>query len=84
MGNGALRARNILKKCSAIKSQILANFVAEWTEPGSVIEAAVPKSPWLICCNGAWGSRSRSSSNTNITFGNQAALRSEITVQQQG
>jgi hypothetical protein len=71
------------KKHSAIKSQILADFMAEWTEPGSAIEGAVPKSPWLICCDGAWGSRSQSSSNTNITFGNQVVLGSEITVQQQ-
>jgi hypothetical protein len=43
------------KKCSAIKSQILADFVAEWTELGSAIDAAVPESPWLICCDRAWG-----------------------------
>jgi hypothetical protein len=42
------------KKCSAIKSQILADFVTEWTEPGSAVEE-VPKSPWLVCCDGAWG-----------------------------
>jgi hypothetical protein len=33
------------KKHSAIKSQILANFVVEWTVPGSMIEGIVPKSP---------------------------------------
>jgi ribonuclease HI len=43
------------KKCSAIKSQILADFVAEWTEPGSVIEDPILKSPWLVYCDGAWG-----------------------------
>jgi predicted regulator of amino acid metabolism with ACT domain len=41
------------KKCSAIKSQILADFMAEWTELGSAIDVAVPESPWLICCDGA-------------------------------
>jgi predicted regulator of amino acid metabolism with ACT domain len=41
------------KKHSAIKSQILANFVAEWTEPGFTIEGVVPESPWLICCDRA-------------------------------
>jgi hypothetical protein len=29
--------------------------VAEWTEPGSKVEGAVPKSPWLVFCDGAWG-----------------------------
>jgi hypothetical protein len=43
------------EKCSAVKSQILVDFVAEWMEPGSVIEGVVHESPWLICCDGAWG-----------------------------
>jgi hypothetical protein len=37
------------------KSQILADFVAEWTEPGSATEGAVPESPWVVYCDGAWG-----------------------------
>jgi hypothetical protein len=41
-------------KCTAIKSQILADFMAEWTEPGSTIEGAVPESPWLVYCDRAW------------------------------
>jgi hypothetical protein len=43
------------KKCSTIKSQILADFVAEWVEPGSSIEGVVTRSPLLIYCNAAWG-----------------------------
>jgi hypothetical protein len=43
------------EKCNAINSQILADFMAEWTEPSSSIEGAVPESPWLIYCDGAWG-----------------------------
>jgi hypothetical protein len=43
------------EKCSAIKSQILADFVAEWTEPGFEVEGQVPESAWLISCDGAWG-----------------------------
>jgi hypothetical protein len=43
------------KKCSAIKSQILADFVAEWTEPSFTVDGEVPKLAWLIYCNGAWG-----------------------------
>jgi hypothetical protein len=42
--------------CSAIKSQILADFVAEWTDVSSQIEDAVHQSPWLVYCNVAWGS----------------------------
>jgi hypothetical protein len=42
------------KKCSAIKSQILADFVAEWTEPDFIVEGAVPESAWLAYCDGAW------------------------------
>jgi ribonuclease HI len=34
-------------KCTAIKSQILADFMAEWTEPSSTIEGAV-------YCDRAW------------------------------
>jgi hypothetical protein len=44
-----------IKKRSAIKSQILADFVAEWTESGSVTEGAILESPWLVYCDGAWG-----------------------------
>jgi ribonuclease HI len=29
--------------------------VAEWTEPIFATEGAVPKSSWLVCCDGAWG-----------------------------
>jgi hypothetical protein len=43
------------EKWSAIKSQILADFVAEWTDPVFTAEGAVPESAWLICCNEAWG-----------------------------
>jgi hypothetical protein len=43
------------EKCSAIKSQILVNFMAEWTETCFTTEGAVPKSLWLVCCDGAWG-----------------------------
>jgi hypothetical protein len=43
------------EKRSAIKSQIVANFVSEWIEPGSATEGVVPESPWLVYCDGAWG-----------------------------
>jgi hypothetical protein len=40
---------------SVIKSQILADFVAEWAEAGSLTEGSVPGSSWLIYCDGGWG-----------------------------
>jgi hypothetical protein len=42
------------EKSSAIKCQILADFVEEWTEPGFAVEGAFLESAWLICCDGAW------------------------------
>jgi hypothetical protein len=44
------------EKGTAIKSQIIADFVEEWMERSSCIEALVPESPWLIYCDGDWGS----------------------------
>jgi hypothetical protein len=43
------------EKHSAIKSQILADFIAEWMELGSSTERPIPKSPWLVYCDRAWG-----------------------------
>ena len=43
------------KKRTAIKSQLLADFVADWTEPGNCQEGEVAESSWLIYCDGAWG-----------------------------
>jgi hypothetical protein len=43
------------KKRSAIKLQILVDFVAEWMEPGSITEGSILKSLWLVYCDGAWG-----------------------------
>jgi ribonuclease HI len=41
------------EKCTTIKSQILAGFMAEWIEPSSVVEGMVPESPWIVNCDGA-------------------------------
>jgi ribonuclease HI len=43
------------EKRSAIKSQILADFVVEWTEPGSLTKGVVPKASWLVYYDRAWG-----------------------------
>jgi hypothetical protein len=44
------------EKCNAIKSQILADFVTECTEPSSQTEDVVRESPWLVYYDKAWGS----------------------------
>jgi hypothetical protein len=43
-----------LEKRSAIKSQVFADFVADWMELGSRTEGDLPESPWLVYCDGAW------------------------------
>jgi hypothetical protein len=43
------------EKHGAIKSQILADFVVEWMEPSSIIEGIELESPWLVYCDGSWG-----------------------------
>jgi ribonuclease HI len=44
------------EKRSAIKSEILADFVEEWMEPNSRSKGIIPESPWLVYCDGVWGS----------------------------
>jgi hypothetical protein len=43
------------ERCSAIKSQILADFMTEWMKHQSQVDI-VQESPWLVHCDGAWGS----------------------------
>jgi hypothetical protein len=43
------------EKHSAIKSQVLADFVAEWMKLGSATEGEVPETPWVVYYDGAWG-----------------------------
>jgi 2-polyprenyl-6-methoxyphenol hydroxylase-like FAD-dependent oxidoreductase len=67
------------EKRSMIKSQILANFVAEWAEPGSIAEGVVFEASWLIYCDGAWGQRrNQSGYNISVTIRNQAPLCREV------
>jgi ribonuclease HI len=44
------------EKRSAIKSQVLADFNAVWTEPSSYTKGPVADRPWRMYCYGAWGS----------------------------
>jgi hypothetical protein len=43
------------EKRSVVKSQVLVDFIADWTEPSSYTEATVVDTPWKVCCDGAWG-----------------------------
>jgi hypothetical protein len=38
---------------SAIKSQILADFVVDWTSPTQNLDEKIP-TPWIVQCDGAW------------------------------
>jgi hypothetical protein len=43
------------EKRSAIKSQIMADFITYWTEPSSYTEGVVVDTPWQVLRNRAWG-----------------------------
>jgi hypothetical protein len=43
------------EKRSAIKSQVLADFIADWTEPSGYTEGMVVKTPWQVYYDGTWG-----------------------------
>jgi hypothetical protein len=38
---------------SAIKSQVLADFVVDWTSPTQNLDEKMP-APWIVQCDGAW------------------------------
>jgi hypothetical protein len=43
------------EKRSAIKSQVLVDFIADWTKPSSYTEGTVIDTPWKVYRDGAWG-----------------------------
>jgi hypothetical protein len=43
------------EKQSTIKSQVLADFVTDWTESNTFGDGPVPESFWTLHCNWAWG-----------------------------
>jgi hypothetical protein len=43
------------EKRSAIKSQVLADFMADSIEPSSYTKGIVIDTPWQVYCDGAWG-----------------------------
>jgi hypothetical protein len=38
---------------SAIKSQVLVDFVVDWTSPTQNLDEEIP-TPWIVQCDGAW------------------------------
>jgi hypothetical protein len=61
------------KRCSSIKSQILADFMDEWTEPQSQVDI-VQESPWLVHSDESWGS-TRVGAVTILTSPSRIKLR---------
>jgi ribonuclease HI len=43
------------EKRSVIKSQVLADFIADWMEPSSYTEGTMIDTPCQVHCDGAWG-----------------------------
>jgi ribonuclease HI len=41
------------EKRNAIKSQVLADFVVDWTSPTQNLDEEIP-TPWIVQCDGAW------------------------------
>jgi hypothetical protein len=44
------------EKRSDIKSQVLADFITDWTEPSSYTKGTMIYIPWQVHCDGVWGS----------------------------
>ena len=40
------------KRRTAIKSQVLADFIVDWTSPK--LDTCKTKTPWIVYCDGAW------------------------------
>jgi hypothetical protein len=64
-----------IEKRSAIESQVLADFIADWTESSNYTEGTVIDTPWQVHCDRAWGNFwSWGSSSIDVTFGHQAEI----------
>jgi hypothetical protein len=42
-----------LKKRTTVKSQVLPDFITDWTEPSSYTEGVVMDTPWQVHCDRA-------------------------------
>jgi hypothetical protein len=43
------------EKRSAIKSQVMADFIVDWTEPSGYTEGTTVDTPWKVYCDRVWG-----------------------------
>jgi hypothetical protein len=43
------------EKGNTIKSQVLADFIVDWTKPSSYTEDPVTDMSWQVYCDEAWG-----------------------------
>lgn len=70
-----------LERRSAIKSQVLADFIADWTSPGAQQETEIE--PWVIYCDGAWDNEGvRISAIIESPLGGQNEIHSTAKVHQ--
>jgi hypothetical protein len=69
------------KKRSVIKSQVLADFLSEWTEPRSATESEVPETPWVVYCDRAWGGATGAGAVVVLFSHSGIKLRYEVRMQ---
>jgi hypothetical protein len=69
------------EKRSAIKSQVLVDFIANWTEPSGHIEGTVLKTPWQVHCDGARGAFSRAGATAILMSPSGIMLRYIVPLQ---
>jgi hypothetical protein len=62
---------------SAIKSQVLVDFVVDWTSPTQNLDEEIP-TPWIVQCDGAWNF-----SGGNISGGSRDKIRSTTHIREQ-
>jgi hypothetical protein len=55
VGHGTIEHVVDFEKRNALKSQVLADFIAYWTEPSSYTEDTVIDTQWQVHCDGTWG-----------------------------
>jgi hypothetical protein len=55
VGHGTIEHVVDFEKRNALKSQVLADFIAYWTETSSYTEDTVIDTQWQVHCDGTWG-----------------------------
>jgi hypothetical protein len=67
---------------SAIKSQVLTDFVADWTPSVSKGDPTVSEPVWEVQCDGAYCHLGSGSSSPQVSLWYQASLRAEAKLRQ--